>query len=74
MRLPVLGRSSPSTGTGESGPQFTTAGAPGASTGCGRYLGPVMYWVLKAVLTPVFNAMSGRPVPFDETAASDYYA
>ena len=29
---------------------------------------------LVVVLTPVFNAMSGRRAPSDETAAADYYA
>jgi solute:Na+ symporter, SSS family len=30
--------------------------------------------VLAIVLTPVFNAMSARGTPLDETVASDYYA
>ena len=34
----------------------------------------VLNLVLAIVLTPVFNAMSARQTPKDETAAADYYA
>jgi len=30
--------------------------------------------VLAIVLTPIFNAISAQPIPFDETVASDYHA
>ena len=30
--------------------------------------------IVAAVLTPVFNAFAAQRTPFDETAASDYYA
>ena len=34
----------------------------------------ILNLVLGIVLTPVFNAMSARPTPLDETVASDYHA
>ncbi len=38
----------------QSAPQFSTAGAPGAEPITQGYVGRVAYWVLKAVLTPIF--------------------
>ena len=35
-------------------PQFSTAGRPGAGPDGQGYLGLVAYWVLKAILTPIF--------------------
>src|SRR4029077_18356730 len=42
-----------STADGIPAPQFSTAG-PSAGTARRGYLGHVTYWVLKAVLTPIF--------------------
>jgi 1-acyl-sn-glycerol-3-phosphate acyltransferase len=36
------------------GPQFSTLDLPGASGACERYVWLVTYWLLKAVLTPIF--------------------
>jgi SSS family solute:Na+ symporter len=30
--------------------------------------------LLASVLTPIFNAITAQPTPFDETVASDYHA
>ena len=34
----------------------------------------ILNLVVVIVLTPVFNAIAARPIPSDETVASDYYA
>jgi len=34
----------------------------------------ILNLVVAIVLTPVFNAMTSRRTPFDETAAADYHA
>jgi solute:Na+ symporter, SSS family len=34
----------------------------------------ILNLVLAIVLTPIFNAISAQPIPFDETVASDYHA